>query len=331
MVGSIRLTPPQQLRRLVNLNYYAGAFCRHLIDRAAYYRIAVHRRDGEACVLDCGVDVAGGLEAGRVMANVAMAGLGRAEYVANASELWLMPGVTVRTDHPVAACLASQHPGWQIDQDGFTATASGPMRAAAGTEPIFQQIGNYQTAEGEVVGVLEAEQLPPPTICRDLAARCGVEPAKLTLLVAPPASAAGTVLLVARSVAAAMHKLATLDFDLACVESAFGVAPMPPVATSNGRAIRRTADAILYGSQVTLWVRGEESMLGRIGHHVPSGDTSTRDRPFGAALRRLNHGGQTADSLPSGPAVVTFFHLDSGRSFRFGRVDAHLLQESFTL
>ena len=43
----------------------------------------------------------------------------------------------VRTDEPVAACMASQYAGWQVAVGKFFAMGSGPMRAAWGREKLF--------------------------------------------------------------------------------------------------------------------------------------------------------------------------------------------------
>jgi methenyltetrahydromethanopterin cyclohydrolase len=40
------------------------------------------------------------------------------------------PLVQVATDHPVAACLASQYAGWHLSEGKYFAMGSGPMRAA---------------------------------------------------------------------------------------------------------------------------------------------------------------------------------------------------------
>ena len=76
---------------------------------------------------------------------------------------------------------------------------SGPMRAAAGSEAIYDTIG-FRESAAAIVGVLETRKTPPPAVFAKIAAACGVEPAALTLLVAPTASLAGSVQIVARSV-----------------------------------------------------------------------------------------------------------------------------------
>ena len=110
-----------------------------------------------------------------------------------------VPVVQVLTDHPAQACLASQYAGWALKDGKFFAMGSGPMRAAAGNESIYDSIGFRETADA-VVGVLETRKPPPPPIVAKIAAACRVDPAAVTLLVAPTASLAGGVQIVARSV-----------------------------------------------------------------------------------------------------------------------------------
>jgi methenyltetrahydromethanopterin cyclohydrolase len=196
-------------------------------------------------------------------------------------------------------------------------------------ESLFETIGHYDPDDA-AVGVLEAGQLPTSEVCRYVARECGVPPEQLTLLVAPTASQAGTVQVVARSVETAMHKLFELGFELDRVESGFGVAPLPPVAASDLGAMGRTNDAILYGGEVTLWVRGDEKTLGAIGPRVTSGASRDHGQPFVQIFEKYHRDFYSIDPSLFGPAVVALFNLDTGRSFRFGRMLPEVLQQSFT-
>ena len=66
---------------------------------------------------------------------------------------------------------------------------------------------------------------------------------------------------VARSVETALHKLHEIGYDLHNVVSGFGAAPLPPVAADDLVGIGRTNDAILYGGEVTLWVKDDDRRL----------------------------------------------------------------------
>lgn len=314
----------------MNLNDRAAALCLSLLEDRAALRIAARQSPSGCQFLDCGIAATGGLEAGRRMAEICMAGLGRVQFGAAAPELGGGPAVLVATDHPVAACMASQYAGWQITGGKYFAMGSGPMRAAAGKEALFATIGCRERPEC-AVGVLESRAFPPDELCRDLAGQCGVPPDKLTLLAAPTASLAGTVQVVARSVETALHKLFELGFDLERVVSGWGTAPLPPASADDLAAIGRTNDAILYGGEVTLWVRGDDASLHEIGTRIPSCASADFGRPFAAIFEHYGRDFYAIDPQLFSPAVVTLANLDTGSVLRFGRTLPDVVRQSFAI
>src|SRR5439155_676683 len=82
----------------------------------------------------------------------------------------------------------------------------------------------------------------------------GRAPSQLTFVVAPTASLAGGVQIVARILETGLHKMDTLGFDVNKIVSGIGTAPLPPVAKNDLRAIGRTNDCILYGGQARYTV-----------------------------------------------------------------------------
>ncbi len=217
---------------MATLNETAWELCDRLEAEAQNLRVAVTRSAGGARLMDCGIGTRGGLEAGRRLAEICLAGLGHVEFAASDPDVFPGPAVTVRTDQPTAACMAAQYAGWQIAADKYFAMASGPMRAAAGREPLFEKIGHREQPP-VAVGVLEAGSFPPEVLQSEIAALAGVRPDRLTLLAAPTASLAGTVQIVARSVETALHKLHEVGFDLARVVSGWGKARCRPWPTIN--------------------------------------------------------------------------------------------------
>ncbi len=310
------------------LNENAAVLAERMVRQADQFRVAVHAQAGGGRVIDLGIDVYGGLEAGLALAEVCMARLGRVSLAAAPSELWDGPAVVVSTDHPTAACMASQYAGWRIASERYFAMGSGPMRAAARKEELFERIGHRERPD-RVVGVLEARQLPPPEVLKMIAEQTRIEQSGLTLLVAPTASQAGTVQIVARSIETCLHKLYELGFELSRVESGFGTAPLPPVAADDLAAIGRTNDAILYGGEVTLWVRGDDESLQAIGPRVPSSASADYGEPFAVLFAQHGHDFYKIDPLLFSPAVVTLSNLDSGHSFRFGQRRPDVIRRSF--
>jgi methenyltetrahydromethanopterin cyclohydrolase len=311
------------------LNAGADRLCQQLFTQADHLRIGGQPTEVGAHVCDLGIEVPGGLEAGCRLAQICLAGLGRVELVPGDPRAWPGVAVAVRTDHPVAACMASQYAGWQITgNDGYFAMGSGPMRAAAGREALLQAIGLRESPE-MAVGVLESRRLPPAAVCAQIADACGVDPTRLTLLVAPTASLSGTIQIVARTVETALHKLFQLEFDVARVVSGFGLAPLPPVAGDDLAAIGRTNDAVLYGGQVTLWVRGDDASLAAVVNKVPSQASTDYGQPFSQIFERYERDFYRIDPHLFSPAEITLINLDTGRMFRAGQTAPDVLRGSF--
>ncbi len=310
----------------LQLNQRAAALCAEIDRRAAHLHVVRQQLDCGTTLFDFGVEAAGGLDAGLMLARVCLADL--ADVVVLPEEVGPGQRLRVATRQPVAACMASQYAGWEIKGENFFAMGSGPMRAAAGREPLFEEIG-YREQPTDVVGVLESSQFPPEEVCRDIAAKCGVGADHLTLLIAPTNSLAGTLQVVARSVETALHKLHELGFDLSRVESGRGTAPIPPVASDALAAIGLTNDAILYGGEVTLEVHGDDATLQKIGPQTPSSASADYGRPFGEVLAAYDNDFYRVDPLLFSAAVVRFVNLDTGNAFEFGEVNREVLGESF--
>ena len=313
----------------MDLNDRSLEYCDEILpDDGSDLRVAISQADCGTRIVDCGVAVPGGLEAGRMLAEICLATLGNIELVPGRPEIWPGVAVSVSTDQPLAACMASQYAGWQLATDGFFGMGSGPMRAAAGKEPIFDSIGFREEAE-EVIGVIESAKLPTVEICEKIASDCDVEPSEVTLLIAPTASLAGTIQVVARSVETALHKMHEMKFDLRRVIAGFGTAPLPPVAADDLSGIGRTNDAVLYAGEVTLWLTGDDASLEEIGPRIPSCASPDYGEPFASIFERYDHDFYKIDPMLFSPGVVTLVNLDTGRSWRFGELHAEVVQRSF--
>ena len=296
--------------------------------RADELRIGVTTLDNGARIVDCGAKSQGSLEAGVLLAEVCLAGLGRVNLASARADIGAGPAVTVATDQPVAACMASQYAGWQISGEKYFAMGSGPMRAAGSREPLLDKIGHRERPQ-RVVGVLETRKLPPAAVVAQIAADCGVSLDQLTLLVAPTASIAGTIQIVGRSVETALHKMHEIGFDLQQVVSGHGAAPLPPIAADDLAGIGRTNDAILYGGEVTLWVDGDDEQLAALGPKIPSSSSADYGEPFAAIFERYGRDFYKIDPLLFSPAAIMLVNLRSGKNHRFGQTNAAVLQRSF--
>src|SRR5919107_2834896 len=253
----------------LSVNQRAAELADRLAADADALRVAVKTLPGGTRVVDCGSAVPGGLEAGRRFAEITMGGLGSVAFAPVVLGGRWLPGLTVVTDHPALACLASQYAGWKIDRDGYFAMASGPGRALIRAEELFDDLDVDERASAAVL-CLETRDEPPEGLTAYVAERAGVEPGDLTLLFAPTASLAGGGQIAARIVETALHKLHELDFDIRRVVSGFGTCPLQPVARTDPEAIGRTNDAVLYGGQVELTVDAPDDEQEAIVQRLPA-------------------------------------------------------------
>jgi methenyltetrahydromethanopterin cyclohydrolase len=292
---------------------------------------SVARREiaGGTC-LDFGIEAPGSLEAGRLLAEVCLGGWGEVRLAPPRRETPGERTIVVESLQPIAACMASQYAGWQVSVGDFFAMGSGPMRAHYGKEPLFETLPGKETAP-MAVGVLETRKVPDDKVILHLSEKLNLPPDKITLLVAPAASLAGNVQIVARSVETALHKLHHLKFNMKQVVAGFGTAPLPPVSIGDVQAFGRTNDAILYGARVTLWVQADDAQLQEIGPKVPSCSSKDHGAPFAEIFARYNSDFYKIDPALFSPAQVVFHNVRSGKTHGFGRLEPELLMRSFFL
>ena len=84
-----------------------------------------------ATIIDAGVKVPGGFEAGILLTELCLGGAGKAELGFKTYGDLSFPSVTVTSDHPAIAMLGSQFAGWRIKDGDQIAIGSGPARALA--------------------------------------------------------------------------------------------------------------------------------------------------------------------------------------------------------
>jgi methenyltetrahydromethanopterin cyclohydrolase len=224
--------------------------------------------------------------------------------------------------------MASQYAGWAINPDGFFAMGSGPLRARARVEKeLFAKIGYIEDAARGVL-VLEGRTLPTDDVAAWVSRKSGLAPEALTLAVAPTASLAGGVQIVARIIETGLHKMETLGFDVTRVVSAIGTAPLPPIAKNDMRAIGRTNDCVLYGGQARYTVRADDEKLAHLAERLPSSASNDYGTPFYDIFRRYDNDFYKIDPMLFSPAEVWLTSAVTGRTFHAGRLNPEVLGAS---
>ncbi len=304
-----------------------------LIARRVELGISVSYLDQKATVIDAGIGCAGGLEAGRRIAEICLGGLGSVKFRAAANAHPWGWWVDVHATSPVLACLGSQYAGWSLahgeGKQAFHALGSGPGRAVGSGEELFDELG-YRDRASSTVLILEVDKIPPAVLVTQIAEKCGLYPEHLTFILTPTSSLAGAVQIVARVLETALHKAHTLKFPLEKIVDGFGTAPLCPPAPKFLTAMSRTNDAILFAGQVQLFVRSSDEEAEALAQKLPSNASKDFGRPFAEVFKAANFDFYKIDPMLFSPAAVTVTNLHSGRSFHAGKMHQDLLNESFS-
>jgi methenyltetrahydromethanopterin cyclohydrolase len=315
----------------LSVNGLAGPALARLRSQADLLRVAVGTDARGVTLIDAGIKVQGSIEAGLLTAQICMGGLGEVRLAPGAREGW-PSWLQVRSSQPVLACLASQYAGWSLaaskEEAGgkkFFALGSGPARALACKEDLFTELGYRDHGPNGVI-VLEVDRPPPEIVIDKLLRDCGLAPAGLTIVLTPTASLAGTTQVVARVLEVALHKAHALGFALEHIVEGSASAPLPSPSADGIEAMGRTNDAILYGGQVHLSVRGEADAARALALQLPSLNSRDYGRSFADLFKAAGYDFYKLDAALFAPAEVWVSHLDSGQTWHAGRLNMDLLR-----
>ena len=311
-----------------SVNQLSNPLVAQLIANARALRIGVEKSANGATIIDAGIKHAGGLEAGRLIAEICMGGLGHVSLqTANTFPHWPWM-LAVHSNNPILSCLGSQYAGWSLSHEKFFSLGSGPARAIAGREDLFKELAYHDQADAACL-VLESDKAPPVEVIEKVSRDTGVAVERLTFILTPTRSLAGTVQIVARVLEVAMHKIHTLHFPLDHVVDGMASAPVPPPAPDFLIGMGRTNDAILFGGHAHLFVKGSDEAAAKLAKELPSSSSRDYGRPFAEVFKAVNMDFYKIDPMLFSPAAVTVTALESGNTFTGGKLDAALIDQSF--
>ena len=316
----------------ISVNRQVRPLVEALCDDAHDLRLSVSRSHGGALLIDAGIEAVGGLEAGRRIAEICLGGLAQVTLTHGGAVADWPLTLHVHTSAPVPACLASQYAGWSLSgSEGgkkFHALGSGPGRAIARKEPLFEELA-YRDSADVCTLVLESDQLPPRDVIDYVARSCSMKHDQLAFIVTPSTSLAGSFQVVARVLEVAMHKAHELKFPLEHIVDGSGSAPLAPPAADFVNSMGRMNDAILFAGRVHLFVTGDKDNAETLARRLPGSTSKDYGRPFAQIFKSCDYNFFKIDPMLFSPAKVAVTHLPSGCTFHAGKIDAELLDRSF--
>lgn len=305
------------------LNDAAARIADAMVARAEALGLRVSRGAGGETVVDCGRP--GSAEAGLHLARIAMGGLASVALRSFKGRAH----VRVRTDQPLLACIGSQYAGWHLrTADGAFLMGSGPARALARREPLFDDIPHREEADRAVL-VLEGQAPPDHAVAEEVATACRVPRDRLLLLHAPTGSPAGTVQIAARAIECALQKARHLGLDLTLLRAAASIAPVAPPGPDPDLEMGRANDAIRYGARVRLALDARPGVARAWADALPARATPGWDRPFRDLYEEAGRDFGHMDPGLFSPAEVVVC-LRSSETFRGGRIAPDRLRPALT-
>jgi methenyltetrahydromethanopterin cyclohydrolase len=303
----------------MNLNENAVKIAKELIERKNELNIEHFELENGTKIIDCGVNVPGGLEVGRLFALACMGGLSEIEI--KEGDMGLKE-VIVKTDYPAISCLASQKAGWCIDAEGYFALGSGPARILARKPKKTHEKVGYAEEFDKAVIALESSKFPPAEICDMIARECGIGAENLYVLITRTASLAGTVQISARMVETCLYKMDHLGFDANSIKSATGTALIAPIAGDDNLMMGLTNDMIIYGSSVSLQTDTDFD-----AEKIPSSSSTAYGKPFADIFKDAGYNFYKIDEGIFAPAKVTIENSSTGEIKTAGKINLELIKK----
>lgn len=303
-----------------------------LIQNARALQLEISHLSNGTRIVDAGIHARGGLEAGRLIGEICMGGLGTVTMGSQSGFAQWPWSVNVHAKTPVLSCLGSQYAGWSLshksDDVKFYALGSGPGRALAAREELFKEFDYKDSADATVI-VLEVDKMPPVEIADKIADNCAIKAENLTLILTPTTSLAGVMQIAIRVLEVAMHKAHTLHFPLEKIVDGYGTTPVAPPGGDFMMGMGRTNDAILYGGSVHLFVDASDDEAQQLAEKMPSNTSSDYGRPFGEIFKAYEYDFFKIDPMLFSPAKVIVTNIQSAKSFTAGELNVALLEKSF--
>ena len=299
-----------------------------LINNSKELNVLVKKGPLNCTIIDAGIEIKGSEQAGKLIAEVCMGGLG----VINIEKTNTFPNwpleTKVESKHPVISCLGSQYAGWNLSHKKFYALASGPGRAIARREELFKEL-QYVDQSKFVYLVMEVDKIPPKEIIEKISNDCKTSTENIILILTPTQSISGIIQIVSRVSEVGLHKLHTLKFPLENVKEVYGSAPIPPISSDFITSMGRTNDAILYGGNVELKVKGTDKQISNLTKNLPSTSSKDYGKPFAEIFNSYKGDFYSIDPNLFSPGKVTVTSLETGKTFTEGKLNSNLIDKSF--
>jgi len=327
----------------VKINNLALKLVENIIENKELYNVEIHQLSSGAKILDM---TKASWIGGKLVGEICMGGLGKVEFTSYNLDGHYIPAVNVYTSEPIISCLASQLAGWsvklkkEVEKNGeikkkvvFQSLGSGPARAKAKTEKLFEEISYTDDSDCAII-VFETRKLPDEEVMAIVTEKCKVNPEKTYAVCAPTACLTGSIQVAARIVETGIHKLHEIHFPLEILKDGFGTTSIAPIAKDDFAAMGTTNDSIIAGGKVFYTIEAEkekEEEVFDLIKKAPANQSSSYGKPFNDIFKEAEYDFYKIDPGLFAPAVYTINNIKTGKSLTVGALNHELLKKSYGL
>jgi len=327
----------------VKINNLALELVEKIIENKEQYKVDVHQLNNGAKVLDM---TNASWIGGKLVGEICMGGLGTVDFTSFNLDGHYLPAVNVYTSEPLISCMASQLAGWsvklkkEVEKNGeikkkviFQSLGSGPARAKAKTEKLFEEIDYTDDSECAVI-VFETRKLPDEEVIAIVSEKCRVAPEKTYAVCAPTACLTGSIQVASRIVETGIHKLHEIHFPLGIIRDGFGTTSVAPIAKDDFTAMGATNDSIIAGGKTFYTIEVEkdrEEEIFELIKKAPASQSSSYGKPFNEIFKEAEYDFYKIDPGLFAPAIYTVNNIKTGKSITTGKVNHELLKKSYGL
>jgi methenyltetrahydromethanopterin cyclohydrolase len=264
-------TPP--CAEKISVNLLALRIVKDMIRDCDRLQVEASELKNKATIIDCGVKVPGGYEAGELVTKIRFGGVGGAHVTDVTYGDMTIPTLFCHTNFPalIGVCqfvwLGILPPPETLDHP-FPAWISGPAKALAQDPPwVFRDKINYRDPHPDA-GVLvvqtrnKAQGLPNEWFVETIAKKCNITPENLYVIVTPSESVAGVTHVASSGVEDVFWRLTEYyNIPYSRIEHASGSTPLCPISPNVFKEPCAWMDDMIdYAGRAHFWLHSTEDM-----------------------------------------------------------------------
>lgn len=317
---------------MVSTNKRAMKVVEEILENADALGCKVIKMDCGTTVIDMGLECKGSWSAGLLFTRACIGDLGEVSLgTFKLNDRYSFASVNLFIDQPLIACLGSQIAGWKLGEGEFATIGTGPARGIAKVESDWYfEMTDYSDSYDKAVLCLQDVKLPSEAIALEVAKACHLKPEDVYILISPSTCVVASVQVSARMLEQTCHKMFEKHFDPAQIVMIRGSAPIAPIVKDEMKAMGRINDALIYGSEIEVWVDAEDKDIAKVIHQL-AGKTSSPNYGdlFEAVFEEAGRDFFYVDHDVHSVGKIQIHNVNTGRAYSAGEINYDALERSF--